>query len=78
MGLRVAARAPPVRAIQVYAPPDQPFVVIEPQFNLADPFGPQGPMTTDTGMQRLPPGASTAYEARLSVLDLRGRVSPAG
>jgi galactose mutarotase-like enzyme len=70
LGLRVAARSPPVRAVQVYAPPDQPFVVIEPQSNLPDPFGSQWPASVDTGMQRLPPGASTTYEARVSALDL--------
>jgi aldose 1-epimerase len=70
LGLRVAARSPPVRAVQVYAPVDQPFVVIEPQFNLADPFGPEWPVTLDTGMQRLAPGASAAYAARVSVFEL--------
>lgn len=70
LGLRITARSPPVRAVQVYAPPGQSFVAIEPQFNLPDPFGPQWPAAVDTGMQALPPGASTAYEARLSALDL--------
>ncbi len=68
-GLRIAARSPPVRAVQVYAPPTEPFVVIEPQFNLPDPFGPQWPAATDTGMQRLRNGASATYEVRVSALD---------
>jgi aldose 1-epimerase len=73
LGLRVAARSPPVRAVQLYAPVDQPFVVIEPQFNLADPYGPQWPAALDTGMQRLPPGGCAAYAARVSVFDLSTR-----
>ena len=38
-GLRVVAAAPPVRAIQVYAPVDGAFVAVEPQLNWGDPFG---------------------------------------
>jgi galactose mutarotase-like enzyme len=30
----------PVRAVQVYAPPDRSIIVLEPQTNWADPFGP--------------------------------------
>ena len=40
-GLRVVAASPPVSAIQVYAPPGKSFIVLEPQLNRADPFGPQ-------------------------------------
>lgn len=32
-GLRVVAASPHIKAIQVYAPPDKGFVVLEPQFN---------------------------------------------
>ncbi len=64
--LGVAARAPPVRAIQIYAPPDKAFVVIEPQFNLADPYGAQWPPGQETGMLRLPPGSSARYDVRVT------------
>jgi galactose mutarotase-like enzyme len=37
--LCLQSRVPPVRAVQVYAPPEQAFVVLEPQTNWADPFG---------------------------------------
>ncbi len=64
--IRVSAAAPPVRAFQVYAPPDQPFVAIEPQFNLADPYGREW-HGGETGMVRLAPGQSTAYTARVGL-----------
>lgn len=66
-GLRVAAAAPPVRAIQVFAPPDKDFIVIEPQFNRADPFGEEWGPGAETGMALLAPGESVAYEARLEL-----------
>jgi aldose 1-epimerase len=66
-GVRVVAAAPPVRAIQVYAPPDKPFIVVEPQFNWADPFGEQWGPDVDTGMAKLAPGESVTYQARLEL-----------
>jgi len=66
-GVRVVAAAPPVRAIQVYAPPEKPFIVVEPQFNWADPFGEQWGPDVDTGMARLAPGESVTYRARLEL-----------
>jgi galactose mutarotase-like enzyme len=65
-GLRVVAASPPVAAIQVYAPPDKGFVVLEPQFNRADPFGPEW-RGADTGMVVLKPGESVGYSARLEL-----------
>lgn len=65
-GLRVTATSPPVAAIQVYAPPEKRFVVLEPQFNRADPFGPQWG-EVDTGMVVLKPGESAVYSARLEL-----------
>ena len=69
LGYRVTSTSPAVKAIQVYAPTDQAFVVVEPQFNLADPFGAQWG-ETDTGMVRLPPGGTVAYEARLEAFTI--------
>jgi galactose mutarotase-like enzyme len=66
-GLRVIAVSPHIRAIQVYAPPEKGFVVIEPQFNLADPFGPEWGPDVDTGMVLLEPGGSVTYSARLEL-----------
>jgi len=65
LGLRISGAAP-VKAFQVYAPPDRPIVVVEPQFNLADPFGPEW-KGADTGMVVLQPGERTRYEARVEM-----------
>jgi aldose 1-epimerase len=48
--LRLTALSPEVRALQVYSPPRNSFVVVEPQFNSSDPFTPVWPPGTDTGM----------------------------
>lgn len=61
-GLRIGANAPPVKAFQVYAPPERPVVVIEPQYNWADPFSPVW-RGADTGMAVLRPGERTTYSA---------------
>jgi galactose mutarotase-like enzyme len=66
-GLRVVAASPHIKAIQVYGPPEKPFIVLEPQFNWADPFGPQWGPDVDTGMAILAPGQSVVYSARLEL-----------
>jgi aldose 1-epimerase len=66
-GVRVVAVSPPVRAFQVYGPPEKEFVVLEPQLNWADPFGAQWGPEVDTGMARLEPGESVVYSARLEL-----------
>lgn len=69
-GLTIASPSPAVSAFQVYAPPGQSFVVVEPQFNLADPFGAEWPAGVDTGMVTLNPGEVTSYEVRVSAFAL--------
>jgi aldose 1-epimerase len=66
-GLRVVAASPHIKAIQVYGPPDAGFIVLEPQFNWADPFGAEWGPDADTGMVVLEPGASAVYSARLEL-----------
>jgi galactose mutarotase-like enzyme len=70
-GLRVVADSPLIQAIQVFAPPERQIVVLEPQFNRADPFGAQwgeGAGTgTGTGMAILAPGDSAVYSVRLEL-----------
>jgi galactose mutarotase-like enzyme len=66
-GLRVVSASPPVRAIQVYAPLDGAFVAVEPQLNLADPFGAQWGPEVDTGMALLAPGESVIWSVRLEL-----------
>ncbi|MFL6194141.1 MAG: aldose 1-epimerase [Thermoanaerobaculia bacterium] len=66
-GLRVIGASPHIQAIQVYGPPDKGFIVLEPQFNRADPFGARWGSGVDTGMVTVPPGGSVAYSARLEL-----------
>jgi len=68
-GLRIVGASPHIKAIQVFAPPDQPFVALEPQFNWADPFGPQWGPGVDTGMAILAPGESAVYSVRLELFE---------
>jgi aldose 1-epimerase len=65
-GLAVTATAPPVTAFQVYAPPDKPFVALEPQFNWTDPFGAEW-RGADAGMVVLKPGERTTYAVRVAL-----------
>lgn len=58
--LRVHALSPEIQAFQVFAPVQKPFVAIEPQFNLADPFSSVWG-GRDTGMVLLAPGQSVDY-----------------
>jgi galactose mutarotase-like enzyme len=78
VGLRIASPSPQVKAFQVYAPPGEAFVVVEPQYNLADPYSPAWPKDVDTGMAQLGPGASLTYEVRLTAFALGTDTSPRG
>jgi len=59
--MHITTSAPQVCAVQVYAPPGQSYVALEPQFNLADPFGPEWGPDMNTGMALLEPGESVRY-----------------
>jgi aldose 1-epimerase len=67
-GLRIIGESPAINAFQVFAPPAKPYVVVEPQYNLADPFGTAWPATVDTGMVSIAPGGSTTYSVRLELI----------
>ncbi|MEO8115511.1 MAG: aldose 1-epimerase [Phenylobacterium sp.] len=73
LGLLVTSASALTKAIQVYAPPDKAFVVVEPQFNLADPFGAEWPAGTDTGMASVPPGGTVRYDAQIQAYGLGNR-----
>lgn len=60
-GIRLTALSPHVSALQVYSRPDQPFIVVEPQFNWADPFSRVWPQAVNTGMVRLAAGAEVTW-----------------
>ncbi len=66
-GLRIVATSPAIKAIQIYGPPDAPFLAVEPQLNWADPFGAQWAPGADTGMALLAPGDSVAYSVRVEL-----------
>jgi galactose mutarotase-like enzyme len=67
-GVRIVTASPRVSAIQTYAPPDRAFVVVEPQFNWADPYGDAWGAGRDTGMALLQPGEAADYAVRLELL----------
>jgi galactose mutarotase-like enzyme len=74
-GLRVIATSPEVTAVQTYSPVGAPFLVLEPQFNWANPFGAEWGSVGSKGMVILEPGASVSYDVALevfSVPSLRG------
>lgn len=66
-GIRVTGRSARIGAVQVYAPLERAYVALEPQFNLADPFGAAWPGDVDTGMVMLTPGASVDYRVSLEL-----------
>jgi galactose mutarotase-like enzyme len=70
LGLRITSPTPQVKAVQVYAPPDQAFVAIEPQFNLADPYNDIWPAGVDTGMAQIAPGRAVTYQVRVEPFPL--------
>lgn len=65
-GLRVIALSPQVKAIQIYAPIDKNIIVVEPQFNLADPYNKVWG-NRNTGMVNLQPGQSVSWRLRLEL-----------
>jgi galactose mutarotase-like enzyme len=66
-GVRIVAQSPQVTAVQTFAPPERPILVVEPQFSWADPYGGVWAPSVDTGMVTLPPGASVDYRVRLEL-----------
>lgn len=66
-GIRIIALSPESKAIQVYSPPEKDFIVLEPQFNLADPYNTKVWKKRETGMVLLQPGQSVAYKTRLEL-----------
>ncbi|MDQ6676930.1 MAG: aldose 1-epimerase [Acidobacteriota bacterium] len=59
--VRLTAFSPHIRALQVYSPSGKSFVVLEPQFNWADPFSAVWPAGTDTGMVMLAPSEQVSW-----------------
>jgi len=56
------------KAVQIYAPPDENFVAIEPQFNLTDPFNESiWGKDANKGMAILEPGQSVTYMIKIEL-----------
>jgi aldose 1-epimerase len=66
-GVRITALSPQVSAFQVYAPPNRQMIVVEPQFNLADPYHKVWRDKVNTGMVLLKPGESVTYAVRVEL-----------
>lgn len=64
--LSLSSLAPPTSAFQVYAPPDQAYVAIEPQLNWPDPFSPVW-KGRPTGMVEIQSGDTLTYEVDVAV-----------
>ncbi len=60
-GLRVSTSTPEVKGVQLYAPPGNSYVALEPQFNWPDPFGEEWAAHPDTGMALVRPGERLCY-----------------
>lgn len=66
-GLRIISSSPQVSAVQTFTAPGKPFVVIEPQFNWANPYGAEWPPGQATGMVLLEPGQAVSYDVTLEL-----------
>jgi len=62
-GYSVVSQSKGVKAYQCYAPPDKPFIVLEPQYNVGDPFNASVWKDIDTGITMLAPATETTYDA---------------
>jgi aldose 1-epimerase len=67
-GLRITGMSKEISAIQVYAPVDKKFIVIEPQFNWVDPYNKIW-AGKDTGMVNIAPGQSATYAIKLEFIN---------
>jgi galactose mutarotase-like enzyme len=65
-GVRVISADKQISAVQMYAPSGKNFVVIEQQFNLANPYGKEW-NGRPTGMVVLAPGESVTYTQRVEL-----------
>ena len=74
-GLRITMLSPTIKAVHVYAQADEPFVVIDPQFNHDDPFGHEWAQDEDTGMVILQPGQTVQWKVKLEIFSLKNDAS---
>jgi galactose mutarotase-like enzyme len=65
--LRVIPMTSNITSLHVIAPPDKPWVSIEPNTNADDPFGQEWGQPEDAGMVTLAPGATMQWKVRLEI-----------
>lgn len=65
-GIHIEGLSNKIRTLQVYAPPDKAFAVVEDQFNFADPFSNVW-KGMDTGMITLQPNQAVTWKVRLEL-----------
>ena len=65
-GIHIEGISPEIRTLQVYAPPDKAFAVVEDQFNFADPFSDVW-KGMNTGMVTLQPNQAVTWKVRLEL-----------
>jgi len=65
--VKITSASPAVKAYQCYAPPDKSFIVLEPQFNIGDPFNKSVWKDRDTGIVLLAPGHEVVYDATVEI-----------
>jgi len=65
-GIRITSSSKEVNTIQVYAPLNKPFLAVEEQFNVNDPFGKEW-KGHDNGMITLKPGQSVTWKDQLEL-----------
>ncbi|MFN0102066.1 MAG: aldose 1-epimerase [Bryobacteraceae bacterium] len=65
--VKITSASPAVKAYQCYAPPDKPFIVLEPQFNIGDPFNKAIWKDRDTGIVLLAPNHEVVYDATVEI-----------
>ena len=74
-GLRITALSPTIKAMRVTAPAGQPYISIQPQFNVDDPLGHEWPADSDRGMVVLEPGESVQWKVRLEIFSLSAQIN---
>jgi galactose mutarotase-like enzyme len=74
--LSVIPLTPNITSLRVLSPAEKPWVTIEPNTNLDDPFGPEWDSPESAGMTTLAPGATMRWKVRLEISQL-GILNPA-
>jgi galactose mutarotase-like enzyme len=72
LGLRLTSLTPSVKTMQVIAPADAHYLILEPRTNFPDPFGREWAKSGDTAIAVLQPGQTVEWKVRLEVFTPSG------